>query len=490
MAEPSPAEEQSPISVPLGLKEGMLVANKYELIRKLGTGAMGEVWAAKHLSLEEEVAIKLVRRDVEHGDGTNAEDRFLLEARVSAALSRKTRHIVNVTDHGEDGPLAYLVMELLNGESLDARLARKGPLSLAQVVPIISQIARGLAVAHSEGIVHRDLKPSNVFVTKDGEGRALVKIVDFGIAKLRASLRKIPLNATPAVQGGAKHATLTGFLLGTPAFMSPEQAKGKSNIDHRADVWALGVMAYHLLTAHYPFDGQTFEELIERLCKVRYTPILKHRPDLPEIVGDFFSRAFATRMNERFQSATAFAAAFEQLEPLSKLTLSLPPPPPAPSLAPAAAEPERVADPGTMVAAGVPTKNSLRWKLGGAALVVAVVVGTTGLLKINFEREPAMQAAKLTAGANITTVTNATTTVDGRDAIPLPDESKATPPPVAAHDLPSVPNMASTPVGKPSVPTISASLPAAPGSPAVASDPPAPTSKSAPPKQVDKSEVF
>ena len=164
MTDPFPAEERTerpPASVPPGLEAGMLIANKYELTRKLGTGAMGEVWAAKHLSLEEEVAIKLVRREVEHGDGTNAEERFLLEARVSAALSRKTRHIVNVTDHGDDGPLAYLVMELLDGESLDVRLARKGPLSLAQVVPIISQIARGLAVAHSEGIVHRDLKPSN-----------------------------------------------------------------------------------------------------------------------------------------------------------------------------------------------------------------------------------------------------------------------------------------------------------------------------------------
>ena len=480
--DPFPAEEQKPASIPPGLKEGILIANKYELLRKLGTGAMGEVWAAKHLSLEEEVAIKLVKRDVEHGDGTNAEDRFLLEARVSAALARKTRHIVNVTDHGEDGALAYLGMELLDGESLDARLARKGPLSLAQVVPIVAQIARGLAVAHSEGIVHRDLKPSNIFVTKDEEGRALVKILDFGIAKLRASLRKIPVDAVPAVKGAAKHATMHGFLLGTPAFMSPEQAKGKTNIDHRADVWALGVIAYHLLTSHYPFDGANFEELMERLCRVRYTSILKHRPDLPDIVADFFARAFSSRIDQRFQSASSFANAFEQLEPLAKVALSLPPPPPK------APESDPVVDPGSMVAAGVPAKNSMLWKLGGAAVVLAVLAITGAVLKINFEREPVAQAAKLTAGANITSA-NIGTGGNGsatRDVIPSPEEAKVAPAPpqVEARNLPSAP--AAIPASVTQKPTISASLP----EPTPVTAPPPPAPKAAPAKAVDKSEVF
>src|SRR3954466_1851428 len=132
-APPPPARSRS---VPPGLAAGVIVGDKYELVRKLGTGAMGEVWAARHKSLREEVAIKLVMRNVDHGDGTSAESRFLLEARVAAALSRKTRHIVAVTDHGHDGNLGYLVMELLEGESLDARMARTGPLPLAKVVPM------------------------------------------------------------------------------------------------------------------------------------------------------------------------------------------------------------------------------------------------------------------------------------------------------------------------------------------------------------------
>jgi serine/threonine-protein kinase len=331
--------------------------------------------------------------------------------------------------------------------------------------------------------VHRDLKPSNVFVTKDEEGRALVKVLDFGIAKLRASLRKIPVDAVPAVKGTAKHATMHGFLLGTPAFMSPEQAKGKTNVDHRADVWALGVIAYHLLTAHYPFDGASFDELMERLCRVRHTSILKHRPDLPDIVADFFARAFSMRIDQRFQSATAFANAFEQLEPLAKVALSLPPPPPKTT------DSDPVVDPGTMVAAGLPAKNSLLWKVGGGVLVAAVLAATGGLLKINFEREPAVQAAKLTAGANITSANISHGSTANRDVVPGPDDVKVAPgaPPVAAHDLPAapqtrVPAAGAAPASVPAYPPISASLPEP--------QPAAPAPKAAPSKVVNKSEVF
>lgn len=124
------------------------------------------------------------------GRRTSAGSRFLLEARLAAALSRKTRHIVAVTDYGQDGALGYLVMELLEGESLDARIARTGPLPIAKVVPMIIQIARGLSIAHADGVTHRDLKPSNVFVTVDEEGNALAKALDFGIAKLRRASHK------------------------------------------------------------------------------------------------------------------------------------------------------------------------------------------------------------------------------------------------------------------------------------------------------------
>ena len=326
-----PAAPEPRSSVPPNLAPGICIAGKYELRRKVGSGAMGDVWAARHVSLGEEVAVKLVLRDVFHGDGSSADSRFLLEARVASQLSRKTRHVVSVTDHGEDGPYAYLVMELLAGESLDARLARMGPMPLAKVIPIVYQLARALSVAHADGIVHRDLKPSNVFVTVDEEGKALIKILDFGIAKLRASMRRVPITA-----GDAKHSTLRGFLLGTPAYMSPEQARGKT-IDHRADVWALAVIAYHLLTGQFPFDGETPEDLFARLCRFEPTPISTWRSDLPSVLGDLFSLAFSERLDERFQSAVAFAGALEQIETLQLRmggsapepmgAISLPPPP-------------------------------------------------------------------------------------------------------------------------------------------------------------------
>jgi len=460
-----------PASVPSGLRAGLVIGGKYELERKLGTGAMGEVWAARHLTLDEHVAIKLVMRDVAHNDGTTAESRFLLEARVASALARKTRHIVSVTDHGEDGPLGYLVMELLDGESLDARLARKGPLPLAKVVPIVAQIARGLSVAHAEGIVHRDLKPSNVFVTKDERGHAIVKILDFGIAKLRASMRKMPV-APCVIEGTDAHATMHGFLLGTPAYMSPEQARGKTNVDHRSDVWALAVIAYHLLTGEYPFEGKNFEDLLGRIGRVRHVPARKRRPELPEIVDDFFTRAFAPSLEARFQTASAFTNAFEQLEPLASQR--------SPSLPPPVVVPLNATDDESIYAEGVLRKGRIKKIIAGGTLVSVVLLGTAALVSLYLERDPA-PAAKLTAGANIV---GAPVTLSGHDDIPPPPPESL---PIRAEDLPAAaPPPPSAPMeAKPSSVGASISFPP-PAQTAVAT--PAPPVD--PKKPVDKSEIF
>jgi serine/threonine protein kinase len=416
-------------SVPPGLAAGMIVAGKYELVRKIGSGAMGEVWAARHETLDEEVAIKLVVRGVDHEDGTSAESRFLLEARVAAALSRKTRHIVAVTDHGQDGALGYLVMELLEGESLDQRLARTGALPLEKVAPMITQIARGLSIAHGEGVVHRDLKPSNVFVTLDEDGNAVAKVLDFGIAKLRRNQRK------------ATHATQRGFLLGTPAYMSPEQARGKQ-LDHRADVWALAVIAYHMLTGEFPFDGETGEDLFARLCRIEPIAIRDRRPELPQIVGDFFERAFATRIEDRFQSALTLAGAFEQLAPMSAgAKLSLPPPP---ALSMLDHDLEMAAlDEGSLIVAGVPRKRRLLKPIVAGLFVSALLVAMSALLSVYFEREP-MRAVTatptgLSAGAT-TLVPYGTREAPAVPPVPAPEASAETSTglqAISADDLPS-----------------------------------------------------
>jgi serine/threonine protein kinase len=430
--EPSPNVPSVPpraASVPPGLVAGMIVAGKYELVRKIGSGAMGEVWAARHETLDEEVAIKLVMRGVDHEDGTSAESRFLLEARVAAALSRKTRHIVAVTDHGQDGALGYLVMELLEGESLDQRLGRTGALPLEKVAPMITQIARGLSIAHGEGVVHRDLKPSNVFVTLDEDGNAMAKVLDFGIAKLRHNQRK------------ATHATQRGFLLGTPAYMSPEQARGKQ-LDHRADVWALAVIAYHMLTGEFPFDGETGEDLFARLCRIEPIAIRDRRPDLPQIVGDFFDRAFATRIEDRFQSALTLAGAFEQLAPMSAgAKLSLPPPP---ALSMLDHDLEMAAlDEGSLIVAGVPRKRRLLKSFVAGLFVAALVVAMSALLAVYFEREPtravSSAATGLPAGAN-TFAPYGMREGPAAPPVPAPEEPAETPnglQAISADDLPS-----------------------------------------------------
>jgi serine/threonine protein kinase len=415
-------------AMPPGLVAGMIVAGKYELVRKIGSGAMGEVWAARHETLDEEVAIKLVLRVVDHEDGTSAESRFLLEARVAAALSRKTRHIVAVTDHGQDGALGYLVMELLEGESLDQRLARTGALPLEKVAPMITQIARGLSIAHGEGVVHRDLKPSNVFVTLDEDGNAVAKVLDFGIAKLRHNQRK------------ATHATQRGFLLGTPAYMSPEQARGKQ-LDHRADVWALAVIAYHMLTGEFPFDGETGEDLFARLCRIEPVAIRDRRPELPQIVGDFFARAFATRIEDRFQSALALAGAFEQLAPMAAgVKLSLPPPP-ALSMLDHDLELAALDESSLLIVAGVPRNRRLLRPIVAGLFVSALVVAMSALLSVYFEREPTRvmptAAHGLSAGATSPPPEAPLASV----AVPAPQapaETSHGPTVISADDLPSV----------------------------------------------------
>ncbi len=483
------------------LAPGVRVAERYELVRKIGHGSMGEVWAARHVSLGEEVAIKLVRRETTNGDGSSTESRFLLEARLAAQLSRKTRHVVSVTDHGVFGPWAYLVMELLEGESLEGRLARTGPMGLEKVVPIVRQVARALTVAHGDGVVHRDLKPSNVFVTVDEQDKALVKILDFGIAKLRglaarrAAEGKAPFHAT-------KHRTMRGFVLGTPAYMSPEQARGAA-VDHRADVWALAVIAYHMLTLELPFDGDTPEELFDRLARVDPIPIAFRRPDLPLALSDFFTRAFSARIDQRFQSASALAAALEQVATRQRYgAVELPPaldaisvPPPArpardASSAPAEERPHRSPKPGTessIVAAGVPRERGLWPRVVTGAAVVAVLLVTASLVSIHFEREPVQRFD--TAAGVTSDFAGAVRAVSARDEVPPPPEPEPAPL-VHARDLPTAraaPSATTEPRVTPGALTTTASLPPR----RLQAAPPAPEeAPSSSKKKIDPSEVF
>ena len=272
---------------------GTKIGGKYELQSLLGKGSMGEVWLARHVSLDDVYAVKLVDTKAI----PDAAGRFELEARIAATLSRKTRHIVSVTDHGEEGALAYLVMQLLEGESLEARIDR-GQLPVAEISTILTQVARALTFAHAEGFVHRDLKPANIFLTSDEDGRVVVKLLDFGIARSTKHRTRSPF------------ATAKDTLVGTPNYMSPEQTLAVSEIDHRCDLWALSVVAYEALTQAHPFEGESIQDVLISIGIGRIVPLRTRREDLPDEVYAFFDTSFADELGERWQSASDLAKAF------------------------------------------------------------------------------------------------------------------------------------------------------------------------------------
>jgi serine/threonine-protein kinase len=283
---------------------GQVIAGKYEIVRRIGRGSMGEVWVAMHQTLRQEVAIKLLStspRIAEVEDSWTAASRFRFEARIAAQLSRRTKHIVQVTDHGEDAGIAYLVMELLEGETLENRMMRRGCLSTTHTAQVVGQIARALSEAHATGIVHRDLKPSNVFLARDEDGRELVKVLDFGIART--------IGVHPA---SPSFATREGLVFGTPGYMSPEQASPSAPADLRCDVWALATLAYEAMSGDLPVQGTNAAELLANLIAGKFVPIHERKPDLPAALEGFFATAFARDIDDRFASAQVLARCLEE----------------------------------------------------------------------------------------------------------------------------------------------------------------------------------
>jgi len=263
--------------------QGMILAGRYRLLHQLGKGGMGSVWTAEHLALHSLVAVKLL--DDQIARNPDAVERFRREAQAAATL--RSAHVVQVLDYGVDGTTPFLVMEQLKGEDLAARLQRNGRLEPGMLLDIMHQVARAVGRAHEAGIVHRDLKPENVFLVDEGD-HELVKVLDFGIAKSVAP-------------GFAPSATRTGVTMGTPYYMSPEQAEGKREVDHRTDLWALGVIASECLTGVRPFDGQTFGELLLNIC-ARPAPVPSTLAVVPRYFDAWFAKATDREPGRRFQS--------------------------------------------------------------------------------------------------------------------------------------------------------------------------------------------
>jgi serine/threonine-protein kinase len=285
----------------LGLSPGDVIAGKFRLERVIGRGGMGAVWAARHLQLDMPVALKFI--DAEPGterDRDEALVRFEREARAAGQI--RSPHVVQMLDHGVDPDRRdrpYIAMELLDGEDLGERLRREGRIPVAAAARILTQCAKALRRAHEAGIIHRDLKPGNVFLARFDDDE-VVKVLDFGVAKMRRA---------GAIE--EQLATQTGIVFGSPAYMSPEQARGARAVDHRSDLWSLAVIVFRAVTGVKPFQGSSIADLVIKLCIDPLPVATRLAPDLPPAIDRFFERAFARDPDQRFASAPEMAAAFE-----------------------------------------------------------------------------------------------------------------------------------------------------------------------------------
>jgi serine/threonine protein kinase len=255
----------------VSLKEGDIIHQRYRLLRLIGTGTSGAVWAARNELIDREVALKMLEPEV-------MSDKVLLTRFFNEAKSiGRVKHpsIVGIFDLGqaEDGS-PFLVLELLDGEPLSTKIQREGPVEPETLFDVVSGVAKALDLAHQQGIVHRDLKPANIFLHRTSTGGLIGKILDFGISKV--------------LTGGATNFTLTktGTVVGSPAYMSPEQAAGRDDLDGRADVWSVGVVLYEALTGTLPHQAANYNALMVRILTSDVDPIQKRRPDLPPLVTD------------------------------------------------------------------------------------------------------------------------------------------------------------------------------------------------------------
>ena len=279
------ATPDTPAGTVMGIRPGELIGGRYEIVRVLGVGGTGAVFEARHRAIGRLVAIKFLLPEL--AANPVVPQRFLQEAQTANEVRHK--NIVEVLDFGADAGRLYMVMEYLHGESLADFLTRESPAAPGRIIRVLEPVLGALHAAHLRGIVHRDVKPQNIFLARvEGDDELLPKLIDFGIAK--------------RIVGGDVNLTSTGMILGTPAYMAPEQARAEKNVSHLADQYALGVILYQGLTGRIPYDGDTYPAMLIQIVSQPPAEILRYRPDLDRRLAAVVMRCLARDPARRFAS--------------------------------------------------------------------------------------------------------------------------------------------------------------------------------------------
>jgi serine/threonine protein kinase len=276
---------------------GVTLNDRYEVTRKLGQGGMGAVYEAKHTLIGKRVAVKVLLD--KHAEKDQVVARLKQEARLASSIGHD--NIVDITDFGiTDAGRTFVVMEYLDGESLGEAIGKLGRIREVRAIHICSQIASALSAAHKKGIVHRDIKPDNIFLVQRG-GSDFVKVVDFGISK------------SMDTESEDVRLTQTGMVLGTPLYMSPEQARGDDDLDHRIDIYALGVILYEAVTGEVPFKGKNYLNILTQVISDDPKSPSELFPDIDRDLESVIFKAMAKDRDQRYQSMTEIAADLEAL---------------------------------------------------------------------------------------------------------------------------------------------------------------------------------
>jgi len=285
-----------------GVREGDILAGKYRIEKILGQGAVGVVVAARHLQLDERVAIKFLLPEAL--SNPEAVARFAREARVSVKI--KSEHVARVGDIGtlENGA-PFMVMEYLEGEDLEAWMEQRGPLSVEQTIEFVLQALEAIAEAHALGIIHRDLKPANLFCIRRADGLLAIKVLDFGISKLGG------VGGT----GADMSMTKTQDVMGSPLYMSPEQMRSARDVDATTDIWAVGVILFELLTGKAPFVGDNMPELVLKIATSPPEPMRSLLPTLPDRLEEVVLKCLEKDRTKRYRNVAELAAALVEFGP-------------------------------------------------------------------------------------------------------------------------------------------------------------------------------